>query len=398
MGLKMVTGIALLTCAFWSHALAVDLAGIDIHGFISQGFLWSDDNNYLADTEDGSFQFNELGVNLSKELTDQLRVGIQFFSRDMGPVDNNDVIIDWAYGDYRWRDWLGLRAGVIRQIQGLYNETRDFDMLRTTILLPQSIYNDIDRDFYGRLAGGSLYGIIPMGPAGSLSYNLLIGTKNLEEDSGISRWVESSGLFDVTGYDEGVFYNGSIVWQTPFEGLRVGATGVKTTDLQQDLKTAVPLGPIPAGATFTNDITEFYSYVFSAEYIWRELVVAAEYMKQKTSSEIPNFRSTANKPEAYYFSATYRFTDWLELGSYYSVYYTDDDDKNGDNFKARGLDDFRGWQKDFALSARFDINEYWVFKLEGHRIDGAAQVLPQDNPDGLEEDWFLFAAKLTFSF
>jgi hypothetical protein len=31
-------------------------------------------------------------------------------------------------------------------------------------------------------------------------------------------------------------------------------------------------------------------------------------------------------------------------------------------------------------------------------MDGAANVLSIDNPNGAEEDWFLTAAKITFSF
>jgi hypothetical protein len=395
---QIIASAAALLVLLACNAGAVDLSGIDIHGFISQGYLFSDENNYLADTEDGSFQFNELGINFSKELTDQLRLGIQFFSRDLGSVDNNEIIIDWAYGDYRWQDWLGLRVGIIHEVHGLYSETRDFDMLRTAIFLPQSVYSELDRDFFSRIMGGALYGNIPLGKMGSISYNFLAGTQNLKEDNGSSRWVEATGLFDVDEWDVGGVYNGGLLWNTPLQGLRLSMTGLKSNDIQQMVKTTVPLGPVPAGTKFTNDIIELYSCVFSAEYTWKHLTLSTEYMKQKTETEIPNFRTSINRPEAYYFNAVYRFTDWFEMGTYYSVYYTDADDRDGDKFKNRGLPDFRGWQKDFAVSARFDINEYWLFKLEGHMMDGAAQVLPQENPDGLEEDWYLFSAKVTFNF
>ncbi|QTA83548.1 porin domain-containing protein [Desulfonema limicola] len=398
MKIQIITVSFVLMFIFTCKAGAVDLGGIAVHGFISQGYLLSDENNYLGKSSDGSFQFNELGINFSKELTEDLRIGIQFFSRDLGNVGNNEVEIDWAYGDYRWQDWLGLRAGIIREVHGLYSETRDFDMLRTSILLPQSVYSELDRDFFTRLMGCGIYGNIFISKLGSISYNFMAGTQNLKEDGGSSQWVEASGLFDVDNWDVGVIYNGSLVWNTPLQGLRLSATGLKSTDMQQTLKTTVPLGPVPVGTKLTNDITDFYNYVFSGEYTWEQLTLTAEYMKEKLETEIPNFRTGVNRPEAYYFSATYRFTDWLEIGSYYSVYYIDEDDKDGDNFKNRGLPDFLGWQKDFAVSTRFDINEYWVFKLEGHLIDGAAQLLPQVNPDGREEDWFLFAAKMTFSF
>src|SRR5271154_6617348 len=82
-------------CAVTSPALAVDvgsedsLASVEVHAFASQGFILSKDNNYLAaDTTHGSFQFSELGVNLTKSLTDRFRVGLQLFAQDLGPTGN----------------------------------------------------------------------------------------------------------------------------------------------------------------------------------------------------------------------------------------------------------------------------------------------------------------------
>ncbi len=74
------------------------------------------------------------------------------------------------------------------------------------------------------------------------------------------------------------------------------------------------------------------------------------------------------------------------------------EDKGGERFEAMGQPDFRAWQKDLALTARFDVNQNWLLKLEGHVMDGTADLFVSDNPDGFDQDWFLFAAKVTFSF
>jgi len=149
-----------------------------------------------------------------------------------------------------------------------------------------------------------------------------------------------------------------------------------------------------------NDISEYYSYVLSAGYSWKDLVIAAEYMKHKKDSEIIGMAAPPHPvcPEAYYVSVSYRFTDWFEMGAYYSEFYYNEDDKNGENFKMIRMADYLAWQKDFALSTRFDINKSWAFKLEGHVIDGATQLLRQENPDGYEKSWYLFAAKMSFNF
>ena len=59
---------------------------------------------------------------------------MQLLGRKFGSERDPSVVVDWAYGDYRWRDQLGLRAGRIKLPYGLYNQERDVDMLRTSVL------------------------------------------------------------------------------------------------------------------------------------------------------------------------------------------------------------------------------------------------------------------------
>lgn len=417
--------------AFANAVTAYELPslGIAIHGFVSQGYLKSDDNNFLtAETEDGSFQFNEMGINFNKQLTDSLHLGIQLLSRDQGVVGNNEVKIDWAYGDYRWRDWLGLRVGVMRIPLGLYNETRDLDFLRTSILLPQSVYNENLRDYFSRIRGVGLYGQIPLNAAGALGYNLMVGTADIDPDGGVARSVETSGRMAYIDGDVGTIYNGSLQWQTPLEGLSIQFTHNYKTDTETEVELLAPAGSdmppgaqmppdvgqdsgmpegpdmpdgtsMPSGMVFVDHLDKFEIHVLSAEYSWNDLVVAAEYMKMTRRSKIQGIPITLEQDSlGYYLSASYRFTDWFELGSYYSIYYQDEDDKDGDELEARGEPDYRAWLKDWAVTTRFDINPNCNFKLEGHMMDGAALVMPQDNPDGFDEHWFMLAAKVSFYF
>ena len=89
------SGIRIFVCALMllfssSHLHSQEIQDtVDIHGFISQGYLKSDQNNFLAETEEGSFQFNEMGLNFNQDVTHDLRIGIQFFSRDLGKNGND---------------------------------------------------------------------------------------------------------------------------------------------------------------------------------------------------------------------------------------------------------------------------------------------------------------------
>ena len=61
-------------------------------------------------------------------------------------------------------------------------------------------------------------------------------------------------------------------------------------------------------------------------------------------------------------SLSYRFTKWLEIGSYESRYI--------DNWPTIHSDP-RNHIFDQAVTARFDINKYVDFKIEEHFINGA---------------------------
>ena len=46
---------------------------LQVHGFVSQGFIKSTGNNYLADSKRGSFELTEAALNFTDSLTDRLR-------------------------------------------------------------------------------------------------------------------------------------------------------------------------------------------------------------------------------------------------------------------------------------------------------------------------------------
>ena len=397
---KRIIGIAAAiilagTCLITTSSFAVELGGVDIHGFISQGFIMSDEYNYLThNSKDGSFEYNEVGINFSKELTEQLRLGIQLFSRDIGDAGNNKVTIDWAYGDYRVKDWLGFRAGRIKLPLGLYNETRDIDLLRTNIVMPQSIYPDLLRDTVIAANGGSLYGTIDLSSAGTLEYQAIAGQVNIDNDSGFEKYFEHRTGSVVTGdSDSDITYSGALRWNTPLEGLIIGVSALQSTvdtPMDADFGTFSFSGNTESENTF---------YTASIEYTWGNLVIATEYQRYEADSIVSasgfgTVLENSVTSEGYYLSASYRFTDLFSLGAYYSVFYEDKNDKDGNNLDVKS----DAWEKDFALSLRFDINEYMIFKIEGHMVNGTARVIRADDNSGTDENFTYGVAKVTFSF
>ncbi|BBO71564.1 hypothetical protein DSCA_54940 [Desulfosarcina alkanivorans] len=434
----ILIGFTLLTLT--TSAYAAEVMGVDIHGFISQGYLSTSDNNFVTGTEDGTFEFNEFGINFGKELTDKLHVGMQLFSRDLGDFGDNEVTLDWAYGDYRWRDWLGIRVGKIKAPHGLYNESRDVDMVRTWVFLPQSVYPEIERDAALSLMGAGLYGNVDLGWFGGISYQAMVGTQNIDADESLAQSLMGINTIDtsVTAEDIDVDkkYAFSLTYDTPLDGLRIGGTFQYA---EMDLFSTIDAGageglwsfmPVPYGGYYDTELKS-ENYVASVEYTWENLVLVAEYTWSNREVSIAStytypagpvdtffgpfdltdFNGSGapfdNKSEGWYVGATYRFTDWFELGGYYSEYYPDRDDRDGSAAAASAfapLDpQYRAYNKDFCLTTRFDINEYWAIKLEGHQFEGVALLPLAENVDAnnnhtFEEDWQMFAAKVTFSF
>jgi hypothetical protein len=410
---RMKAGIAILAfLALAGSAAALDFKVADrlvqVHGFLSQGYLNSDRNNYLADTENGTFRFNEYGVNAAVYLLDDLRVGAQGVGRKLGDLGNDKPSLDWAYADYRWRDWLGVRAGRLKLVHGLYNEVRDMDMFRTAVFLPESVYNESWRDSMTAVNGGSLYGSLISDTIGTLSYQAMYGDTEIADDQGLGRYIRSVTGMGIEGIDVTDVFACGLQWQSPLRGMRVGWTLLRT-ELECDASVQpTPRGQalgLPPGMPLAYGV-KVNGNTYSLEYTWRQLVLAAEYMrfdlKQSLALTMPQpltLMRSSEYIEGYYAGASYRWTDWLETGAVYSEYYPDATDKEGRRIAAStGYPVHTAWLKDWGLTARFDLGENWILKLEGHAMNGSAVMFLDENPGGTSENWILFASKLTYSF
>jgi hypothetical protein len=385
-----------------STAKAFDLDEIVIHGFVSQGYLKSTGNNIYGDTKDGTFDFFESAISFSTEPYENLRVGLQLMSRDLGHSGNMDLFMDLAYADYRWKDYLGFRAGLIRVPIGLYNKDRDLDFLRTSIFLPQSIYDENYRTFRSSFRGAGIYGNLPMGAIGDLDYELLMGTPELDKNEPFFKnmfYLLAGGQEqDRIDLDMTYAYAAALRWNTPIDGLRFGITQLNTV-----LESEMSFDAVIQGMDFAIDmdieIDYDYFYVLSAEYAVNRLKLTGEYCRKKqvtsgssiatsslfTRSESFKYNQTA---ELYYGGISYRFSDLLELGTYYSLSYPDIDNRTGTDNR----------QKDWTISVRLDLLPSMTLKFETHFIEGTADILNYNNPDSLDKHSVLYAAKCSVNF
>ncbi|HAV61318.1 MAG TPA: hypothetical protein DCY13_03025, partial [Verrucomicrobiales bacterium] len=285
---------------------------------------------------------------------------------------------------------------------------QDVDLARTAVLLPQGVYDARWRDFSTSIDGGVLFGNFSLGNAGSLSYEAFAGVTNLDKDEGgVSRWiVDRTNGGEVTSFDQPLMIGGQLWWQTPLDGLRLGANLAQMYDFGFHARVPVsPMGPFGPINAFTTGAGDVFFQQYSAEYMWNSWTFQAEYLTYEfEGATTTNVRSGSTpiqptarapllvRPDAWYVSAAYRFNHWLEVGTYYTEHYADRENRDGGPDAA---------QKDLALSFRFDPTDWWILKLEGHYLRGTSLLQDaQNNPvaDRTNDPWFMLALKTTFSF
>ncbi len=164
------------------------LEDLQIHGFATQGFLYSSHNNYLTmSSSKGSLQWTEGAISLNDSLSDNLRLGMQLHMYQMGQIGGPNVVIDWASGDYRLNDQLGFRAGKVKLPMGLYNDSQDVDSLFLWVLLPESIYPVDNRDFDLALLGAEAYGEQSLGRRGGRA-------RSTAPTTAPARWMRTAAI------------------------------------------------------------------------------------------------------------------------------------------------------------------------------------------------------------
>jgi hypothetical protein len=373
---------------------------VQIHGFASEGAFLSTANDYLGAASRASLELFEGGINFSTDVADRLRAGIQLFARDIGALRDEAPRIDWAYLDFRWRRWLGLRAGVIKMPFGLYNEYVDIDAARLPILLPESVYPVRNRDVLLSHTGFSVYGSRALDAGGELEYQAWLGTLTIAREA-----LDLSGA-TLDSAQAKYVVGAQAFWHPPLVGLRVGATYLRASIdfrislVPESTRALIMAGLVPSDFDGKLVISQRPDtlVVGSAEYTRGDWLVAAEYSRwfKRQRSTLPALLPTFEEDgERFYAMATTRLRPWLETGGYYSVFHVDAGDRGGRD--PRFAERFHAFQRDLAATLRFDVNDHWLWKLEGHFMDGTASLPALSNPHP-ERYWGLFLLRTTVTF
>jgi hypothetical protein len=338
---------------------------VQIHGFASQGFVHTSDNNWLTMNTSGfgSGEFTDFGANASTQITDKFRIGAQLYDRNLGGLGRWHPTLDWALATYKFTPWFGIRGGKVKTVMGLYNDTQDLDFLHTFALLPQSVYPTDLRDVTLAHTGGDIFGDISVGKrCGTLSYTAYAGHRNDSPYGGFAYLVNSDG--GTFNSFAGLQYGGDLRWATPLKGLLVGASR-----MNEDLTLDFLIG----GTDFRLNSSSDWTNQYYGQYSRNKLVVDAEYRRYWTDLGTQGVSMIEEDVRGWYVAGSYHVAKRVQVGSYFSHYWI--------NYPISGLlPSGTGHDYDKVITVRFDPNRFTNIKVEGHFMDGYG--LPDQYPNG----------------
>ena len=391
--------IFLCACAVQTPLQAQDFKLLDrdvqIHGFASQGFVHTNDNNWLTmcTSNFGSGEFTDFGANVSTHVTDKFFVGAQIYDRRLGQLGRWHPSLDWAVASYRFTPWFGVRGGKVKTAIGLFNDTQDLDFLHPFALLPQSVYPTDLRDSTISHMGGDFFGDISLGGKnrGKLSYTAYAGIRQDSHYGGYPYLLQSVPI--TCNRYGGIQYGGDLRWQTPVKGLLIGAS--RMNEIIDGDGTAAFFGP---PSPYHEESKADWTNQYYGQYTWNKLEVDAEYRRYWRDQTIFNgVAQIQTDVRGWYFAGAYRITKHFQVGSYFSHYMLYSPDSFGGPTN--------GHTYDKVITGRVDINKYFNVKLEGHFMAGygAPGLYPDgfyasNNPQGLQPDTNALVVKGGFNF
>ncbi|MDO9103746.1 MAG: hypothetical protein Q7U57_02165 [Methylovulum sp.] len=366
---------------------------IQLHGFLTQGFFHSSNNNVYGQSDDGiSPGLTEIGLNAAYQPFNRLRFAVQGLYRRGGAVDDSSVRVDYGLADLTLLTYqsgqVGIRGGRVKIPFGLYNETRDMPFTHPTILLPQGIYFDRSRSLLRSADGGSFY-IDQRTGYGNFAFKFNVGIPlgNNQEIRSTILGPNAHGEFDaLPGFATQLNYEingGEYVF------------AVSYMDLELDYRPWTG-EPLASGKAHIQPL------LFSAQYNGEKFTLTGEY--DYRWNELRDFGpyvpNTKNVTESWYIQGSYQLLAQLQATVRYDVLYADKDDKNGVKAAARGLPSHIAYADDWTFGLRYDITTSWMLRADYHRVHGTAWLSQADNPDRQQtvQDWDLYGLQVSFKF
>lgn len=374
---------------------AYELAGWDVHGTFSQGWIHTRDGNFVENSNEGSFDFREFGINATRSLGDHVTVGGQLLGKVFGTVGKDKLYLDWLNVSYSPMNEFGVRVGKMRMHYGMFGSTRDVDSLRTQVLLPQGVYIESYRGSLEALWGVELFGSWYSEDLGTFSYAGQLGQSAINDETGELERLASFIDLQLYGAKDGDAGSFKLAWDSPSQKLRLHST-YSFAEYTVSGPTDAVLG-IPG--TFDSKMKEQYFWINSLQYYWQRYTLTAETMYSNIEPvflvrdiDFPETPFITGFKSAY-LNLDFRATNRLTLGLGFSSLELRQKIGSGP-----GISNSKDKNDDLYASVRFDLTPSVILKLEQHFNRGSIGLFPAENPSGLSDKWSMTMAKISFVF
>ena len=398
--LKLIA-IMFSACFFFLETIATPHHGFEwpetlqIHGFASQAFILTSDNRFFGDSETGSSDFRELGLNLSIRPIPDLQFSIQGLSRWAGEANNGDLRLDYGFLDYSLvgneSGTLGLRIGRVKNPLGFYNDTRDVAFTRPSIFLPQSIYFDRTRNLALSSDGINIYTEYRR-DLGNTFFELAVSFPQVD-----NRETELAFLGprapELGHLNPRLSYTSRLIFEPAGGQMRFSLSGALVNIKFEPASPGIQKGDI-----------HFRPLILSAQYNAEFWSLTSEYALRYSKFEDVGGPSFSVTGESYYLQGSYHLLDNLEALLRYDVLYQNREDRSGAQFAADprsgGKPGHTRFAKDWTVGLRWNMTSSWMSRIEYHYVDGTGWLPLLDNPAPAETDryWHLFALLISYRF
>ncbi len=376
---------------------------INWHGFFSQNFVATDENEFLGTSSDGSFKSNEAALNASWRANESLQFSLQALYKQIGNAKPKGVRVDYAFIDWRALDdftnGAGFRVGRLKNPYGFFNETRDVAATNTSILLPESIYVDYLSQLFHSSDSLGFYGHHETN-TGTFSLNTQYGRPILNDnitsslvgiadtDGDISN--ERAGFFRL-GYEDG-----GGIWRAAISYVHFSG------DFKPGPNDSSPPLNLSSGKLSIEQL------LLSLEYNWDKLQVTTEI--QRRNSELKDIYpfDITEKALAYYLQFAYKASPTWTVYIRRDEGFRFKDDRHGNDYitNLKAINPFTQAQahsafaKDTTIGFRYSPSFKWSFAMEVHQIDGTYWLPDIENPDVAEQQryWNMFLAQVAYRF
>lgn len=370
---------------------------INWHGFLSQSFVATDENNYLGSSSDGSFKFNSAGLNASWKANRRVQLSLQGLYKQIGNGKPKGVQLDYAIADLTLADEFdhggGLRFGRLKNPFGFFNETRDVAVTRPSLLLPESVYIDYLQALFHSMDSMGVY-IRQESDEGTYSFDSNWGKPILTDDI-------------VKTLMGGVPVSGDIASERAF------MSRFMYEDASGKWRSAISYvwfrGDYRAGPTdfmlgVVDGKLDIKQLMLSFEYNIGDFQIITEALRRNVSIRdaftLPVPVNVYDQSLGYYLQFGYRINEKLKAYVRRDEAFYDKDDRNGTRYGLYRGNSHTAFAKDLTVGVSYTPSFAWNFSMEAHAVNGTYWLPNIENPDvpNQKQHWNMFLAQVAYRF